>query len=426
MKSLKKIILLLLISALVVCFVACDDPTNPQDPPPVGPGPGSGDEGGNNPGGDQGGSGDEGGDEGDQDIHTHEYNLYVRTETHHQKKCACGDTLPQEEHNFGDTFVQNCAEYRLCKVCSYLEKTKDNVHTYHFEPEYVRDTNGVIISANTLERCSVCNSVGTTHIGLPDTPINQSVYGTPFNPEIGDLFYSVAIDMDRDEYYDRVIRRNLVKTYVAPILDIDNPSFPKEFDDGEMMQRRLEYVSDLLPYSVYDIDYAFSSIYLKTPFEIFTSIKDQVPSFYERFYNFIRFMTVVTPILEGDARGVLLKFEFDTSFIYQANGYVIRAKVTVKDPGSVSANTIEQLCSTPREQAGATVSYTQMFENMFGTRFVMKYLTEEDASTPLKAGDYVYCDINIGIPMYDSVDDAARLTLLSKDDLGTALGFYLY
>ena len=431
MKLFKKLILILLIIVLVVGVVACDDPTRPIDPPGGGDQGGGNEGGGNEGGGDQGGSDEGGSDEGGgEDVHEHTYS-FVRDELTHKQKCACGDEKPSEAHDWTDTYVRNCTTYKHCTICSYLQVVATGTHDYHYVAEYVysEESPTTVVAMTTVERCSDCGNVNTSHYGLPDVPVDVTTIGSPYSPEVGDQYFSVKLYMTRDEVYDnRLIYRHMEKTYVLPSLDHENPDFPIMTETvlgprGERVTTRLPYVGYVFPYDVYDIDYAYSSIYLRTPAEIFTKdfTATQVPSFYNRFFNFIRF---VSTLCNDGEMGVLLSFEFDTSFIYQANGYVIRAKVTVEDAGDTTARTIEELVSTIPE--GADRSYSEVFSLMLGTKFDLKYLTDEDTSTVLKDGDYVYCDINIGIPMIDSVDDDAWTSLLAKDDFGMMLGMYKY
>lgn len=411
MKTFRKIILVLLILVLVVGIVACDDPTRPDGHPGVS-------------GGSEGGSGD-GGNNG-PDEHTHSY-FYQRDVDYHKLVCTCGDILLTEAHEWGSNYARNCGTYKDCTVCGYQDTVIAPNHNYKYVAEFLNDKEGNVVSFSTLEKCTKCNEVGKAHYGLPSLPVNTTTVGTPFHSdEIGEQHISVKLSMTRDEEYgNRVLYRHMTKTYIMPIPDTD-PNSVLYLQDNitnqygrERTVDRLEYVSDLLPDEIYRENYAFKSIYLKTPDEIFHISTTQVSSFYERFFNFIRFVATLTD--EGK-ESVLLSFEFDTSFIYQANGFVIRAKVTVDDPGDTTAKTIEELCSTPPN--GNPYSYSDVFEMMLGTKFQMKYLTQEDSSTTLKAGDYVYCDINIGVPLADGCDNTAWATLLAKDEFGIALKMY--
>lgn len=403
MKVFKKILLLLLISVLVVGGIACDNPA------PEGP---SGSGGNNSPG-----------------SHSHSY-FYQRFDEYHKLVCTCGDTLKMEAHTWGDNYFQNCGTYKSCTLCGFQHQVTAPNHTNKYVPEFLNDNSGAIISFSTLEKCSKCGTVSKAHYGLPDLPINTTVVGEPFiQGETGEQHFAVKLSMTRDEAYGgRTLYRNFTKTYVAPLLDVYNPEFPGEMQDTIINNRnvkrtvnRLEYVSTILPYDVYRKDYTFNSIYLKTPFEVFLLTTTQANTFYERFFNFIRF---VSTLADENEEGVLLSFEFDTSFIYQANGFVIRAKVTVDDAGDTTARTIEELCSTP--PGDGIFSYCDVFEMMLGTKFQMKYLTEENNLTTLKAGDYVYCDINIGVPSADGSDVSAWSTLLAKNELGISLQMYNY
>lgn len=434
MKTFKKIILILLILVLVVGIVACDDPTNPDGPPGgsgSGSGNGSGSGSGSGSGNSESGSGSGSGDSGSNTpgAHVHSFS-YTRDGNYHKKVCTCGASYEAEEHEWSDNYVQSCAIYKRCTVCGYQKTIQAETHSYKYVAEYLRDAKNKVTGFNTLEKCSTCGKVNHSHYGLPDIPVNVANVGFPFDPDTGIQHFAVKLSMTRDaEYGNRLLYRHMTKTFVVPYIDADDPYVVKGItdtivneDNYERTVQRLEYMSDILPYDVYTADYAFDSMYLKTPFEIFDFATEHVDSFYNRFFNFIRFMSTCT---DEDKEGVLLSFEFDTSFIYQANGLVVRAKVTVDDPGDTTAKTIEELCSTPPNEGDAN-SYCDVFGINLNSKFQMKYLTDEDASDTLKAGDYVYCDIAIGIPKNEMIDEDVWESLLAKDAFGIAFGMYKF
>lgn len=400
MKIFKNVILVLLIFALAVGMVACDNPTDPETPPTDGDGGG----------------------------HVHVYDSFHRDETNHKAVCSCGASQQPEAHTWGASYLLNCATFKDCTVCGYKYQIAEPSHNYKYTGELLKDTDDNVISFSTLEKCSQCGNVRNAHYGLPDVPINTTTFGTPFSPD-AEQYIRVKLSMTRDEEFGgRLIYRHLKKTYVTPFVDINDPDFPGNikdtvYDKGiAFTENRLAYVSDFLPYDIYRADYKFTSNSLKTPNQIFSAVsKTHVPEFYNRFFNFIRFVYAMT---ESYNEGVVLSFEFDTSFIYQANGYVVRAKVTVDDAGNTTAKTIEELCSKPLK--GGLSSICDVFGNAFKTRFNMRYLTHENSSTTLKAGDSVYCDININIPLADSTDGYAWETFLAKNQLGISSEMYNY
>lgn len=349
---------------------------------------------------------------------------YHMDEFGHWRECVeCGEPGQVYAHTFGDRRPGDdpCSSVYKCILCGYTtgiiyEHTWDWTQGVLHE---VTDETGKVVGAQTVYTCTVegCGETMTSD-GLPNIPTDivtkypyEGIAPGGIAPEdyVNKQYYSYKLSMDKNAD-NRLILRKTLKTFYDPNI-INDPSLePTNRTD-------FKYIASLIPTEIYETEYKFTLS--QVPRISFGTAEFNANDFNQKFFNFIRFVYIST---NG---GLLLSFEYDTSFIYQTPNlcFAIRGRFVVEECSLNSA--YDTLSGFLQRDYAGPFNYAEYFAAYSQTIFAVRYLGFDDSTRGIQVGDYTWCDVNIEIPLLQSSrDDAFWEYVIANNKEGIQDGLY--
>ncbi len=310
----------------------------------------------------------------------------------HWHGTTCGHSLKKDEAK------HNCEGGAPCSVCGY------ECVNHVWDKGVFNET-----TKYTKFACVVCGDT-KEEMGLANLPTERVVMNEVPKSEPELLYYTQKIKISRVN--GKFINKYEEKTYYNKgSYDLTAPTNRTQF----------RYIGTLLPTEIYEEGYKYSAT--SSPNSSFGVAEYNVSNMNMKFYNFIRFMYIST------GGKLELGFEYDTSFMYQTPniGMAIRGRFTVEECADGYITTVDSLKDFLSMKYVGLYNFSQFFSRLSGIKFDVSYIDTEDVTRGVVKGDYVWCDVNMELPLLSmEKDNDFWAYMLANTEAGQKDNMYAY